>query len=401
MTNSNHTDKLVHAKSHPVVRINSKRFEQSPYAEKYIRENTLFGCYCNRFYPISLGGDVVEQYWKLRREVLLFDVPEKPLDIKGPDAVALLERVFSRNIGNLKTGRANYAIACTPQGGIQMDGVMIRLAEDHFWYVQANGEFESWLTAFSDGLDVAVSDPRSRVLQVQGPKSLDVLHAATGGQIPENFGYFHAGTFNFAGQAMLVTRTGWTGELGFEVYSNKTTDHLALWDHLIESGKPFGMLNAGLEVMGMRRVEAGILDYGTDIDKSMTPFDIGLGNFVNFDKPDFIGREALQKANKGQRLYGIRCATGVPRVGYEVLDGDQIVGVVKVGDWSPTLKLGIAYVLFAEHKTEQDSWLGKTLNLRGAPGEASAGERFEGVVVSLPFYDAQKKIPRGLEVADV
>ena len=172
-------EKMVHAKSHPAVRINSKRFEQSPYAAAYLQADTLLGCYCNRFYPISFGDDVIELYWKLRRGVMLFDVPEKPLEISGPDAIRLLEKVFTRRIADLNQGRAHYAIACTPKGGVLMDGVLIRLAEERFWYVQADGEFESWLIAHSDGLDVDISDPQSRVLQVQGPKALAVLDAAT------------------------------------------------------------------------------------------------------------------------------------------------------------------------------------------------------------------------------
>ncbi|NIO07972.1 MAG: aminomethyl transferase family protein, partial [Deltaproteobacteria bacterium] len=127
---------------------------------------------------------MIEYYWKLRQGVLLYDVPEKPLEIKGPDAVTLLNRVFTRRMDNLKIWRARYGIACTPAGTVLMDGVVIRLAEDHFWYVKANGEFETWLKAYAAGLEVSVTDPHSRVLQIQGPKSLDVLNAATGGQVP-------------------------------------------------------------------------------------------------------------------------------------------------------------------------------------------------------------------------
>ncbi len=395
MVNSKDSDKLVHATSHPIVKINSKRFIQSPYAERYVTDQTVFGCYSNRFYAMSNGEDALEQYWKLRRGVMLFDVPEKPIDIQGPDTVTLLDKVFARPMAGLKVGRANYAIACTPQGGIQMDGIMIRLSEDHFWYVFANGDFASWLIAHSGGLDVTISDPQSRVLQIQGPKSLEFLEAATDKPMPKKFNYFDSARFSFAGQSLLVTRTGWTGELGFEIYSDGNTNHLALWDHLINAGKPFGLENAALEVMGMRRLEAGILDYGTDIDSSMTPYDVGLGKFVNFSNPDFVGREALERANKNCRLFGVTSKTGVPRVGFEVLQNDTVVGIVKVGDWSPTLELGIGYVLFDAYPMEPGGWLGASLTLRdksALPGS----EEFACEIVSLPLYDAEKKIPRGL-----
>ncbi len=388
MTNS----KLVHAKSHPTVRINSKRFEQSPYAPKYATDDTLYGIYCNRFYPISFGENVIEQYWKLRREVMLFDVPEKPLSIKGMDAITLLNRVFTRRIDNLKVGRAHYAIACTPQGGIQMDGVMIRLAEDHFWYVQANGEFMSWLTAFSDGLDVSICDPGSRVLQIQGPLSLEVLKALDKERNIDEFGYFHAGRFDIGGQAVLVTRTGWTGEMGFEVYANcyEPTDYSALWDTIVEVGRPFGLENAALEVMGIRRIEAGILDYSTDIDNSMTPFDIGLGNFVDFSKEDFVGRSALQTSSQDTRLFGLSSATGVPGVGCDVFDKGRKVGEIRVGEWSLTMEKGIGYVFLDQPAMTGDGWLGRQLTLVDKEGTEHDSE-----VVPLTFFDAEKNIPRG------
>ena len=141
--------KVVYAETHPIVRLNSFRFEQSPYAEKYVTDQTVFAIYCNRFYPFNRGEKVLDYYWKLRRGVLLYDVPEKPLEIKGPEAVTLLERIFTRQIGDLNIWRARYAIACTPEGTVLMDGVLIRLAEDHFWYVKANGEFETWLKAYA------------------------------------------------------------------------------------------------------------------------------------------------------------------------------------------------------------------------------------------------------------
>ncbi|MGB1311810.1 MAG: aminomethyltransferase family protein [Leucothrix sp.] len=403
---ASNSEKMIHAKSHPTVRINSKRFEQSPFAPAYRQEDTLLGCYCNRFYPISFGEDVITQYWKLRRGVMLFDVPEKPIEIRGPDAMTLLEKVFTRRIADLKQGRAHYAIACTPQGGILMDGVLIRLGEARFWYVQADGEFESWLIAHSDGLEVVIEDPQSRVLQIQGPKALAVLSAATSdvdeasglttvADLMSDFGYFHARTFNFAGQELLVTRTGWTGELGFEIYCESNTDHMALWEHLLVCGKPFGLENTALEVMGVRRVEAGILDNGTDIDRSMTPFDIGLARFVDFTKSDFVGKKALQHASRKMRLYGVVSDTGVPTVGSTVSDGQQQIGHIRVGDWSPTLEKGIGYVLFDTSVTDPAELLGEVLTLRDKDGTEHHCE-----VVNLPFYDDQKHLPRGLEYGD-
>jgi aminomethyltransferase len=377
---------LNYAAAHETLRISAKRFERSPYIEKYARDDMVFGVYCRRFYPLSTGEDTIEQYWKLKHQVVLYDVPEKPLDIKGPDAVALLERVFSRHIDSLKIWCARYALACTPQGGILMDGVLIRLAQDHFWYVQADGEFESWLHAHSQGLDVTICDPKSRVLQIQGPKSFEVLQAATGKPVPEDFRYFHAGKFDFGGQELLVSRTGWTGELGIEIYSDANTDHHLLWDHLIAAGEPSGMAFSSAESMGIRRLEAGILDNGTDIDPSMTPYEAGLGAFVEPGKPDFVGRDALIKADQSRLLWGLTCARAVPFAGLQVLDGNSVVGHMTAGAWTPYLETGIGFVRFQQ----KGDWLGRKLTLGTIEGEQHACE-----IVSLPFYDSEKKIPRG------
>ena len=374
--------------SHQAVRVSTRRFENSPYLEKYACGDMLYGIYAQRLHVLSVGEDPVEHYWKLRRDVLLFDVPEKPLEIKGPDAVNLLERVFSRRIGDLKCWRARYAIACTPQGGIQMDGVLMRLGEDHFWYVQADGEIESWLVSFSEGLDVVVRDPQSRVLQVQGPKSLDVIRSATNGQLPDTFRYFHVGRFDFGGQELLISRTGWTGEMGVEIYSEGgVTDHLALWDHLMAHGGRYGMAFSGATSLNTRRIEAGIIDNGTDVDRSMTPYAAGLGAFVDLDKPDFVGRAALKAADKSCLFYGFKCNGAVPLAGLDVMDDNAVVGRITIGTWSPYLETGIGYVRF----NMPGKWPGKKLKLRGRDDLQHDGE-----VVLLPFYDPDKKIPRGI-----
>ncbi len=389
--NNSQVTETAYAQEHPVVQLNAFRIEHSPYIDKYANDKILFAIYCNRFYPLNMGENVAEYYWKLRQGVLLYDVPEKPLEIKGPDAVALLERVFTRRIADLKIWRARYAIACTAEGNVLMDGVLIRLAEDHFWYVKANGEFETWLKAHAVELDVTVTDPKSRVLQIQGPKSLDVLSAATGSQVPDTFKYFHAGMFNFAGQELLVSRTGWTNEMGIEIYSNSSTDHHALWDHLMATGQPYGLEFSSASSMGIRRVEGGILDYGTDIDPDMTPYAAGLGAFVDLTKPDFIGRAALEMADRTPLLLGLICKTTTPLIGMKVTTNNKIVGQMQIGVWSPTLDKGVGYVRFYAPIEGGESWLGETVSLQDADGNNHDCE-----VVSLPFFDQEKRIPRGL-----
>lgn len=347
------------------------------------------GVYAGRYFPIYLGEDPIEKYWLLRQKALVFDTPEKPVEISGPDAVPFLERVLSRKVASMAEGRGYYSIACTPQGGIFMDGVVFRLAENRFWYVQADGPFEAWLIAHSSGFDVAISDPCSRVLQIQGPSSLDIMRDASGGAIDESMKYFRSGHFDLGGQTLYVSRTGFTNELGFEIYSDGgNTDHLALWDHVMACGRPHGMEFSSTRALTIRRIEGGILGNLTDMDTAMTPFEAGLARFVDMDKGDFIGRSALADKDRRTCLFGLTCATEIPAAGSEVLDGNSVAGRITAGVPSPTLGLGVGYVIFRK----PGDWAGRTLRMR-----LTDESLHDGKIVELPFFDREKKIVRGID----
>jgi glycine cleavage system aminomethyltransferase T len=372
-----------YADSHPVMRVNTKRFASSPFLERYATDETIFGVYGGRLYPLSLGGDPVDGYWRLRRHAALYDVPERPLQIAGPAAEPLLDRVLTRDVRKLRPGRAAYAIACDERGGILMDGVLMRFSADRFWYVLADGEFLGWLRAQAIGLDVTVDDPGSWVVQVQGPASLQVLAAACDAGAPDPFEYFAVVEARIAGQKVVVSRTGWSGELGFEVYTLPGVDGAALWEALLAAGAPHGLAVAGLDSLGIRRIEAGILDNGTDMDPGLSPFGAGLGRFVDLDKPDFLGRRALCAADRRPLLFGISCPTAVPAPGSEVRHEGAVAGRVTTGAWSPFLERGIGYA----RMSRAGEWIGVEVTV----GE----ERVAAELVALPFYDPEKRIPRG------
>ena len=388
-------DKHFYIESFDTVQLTSFRIEQSPFADRYVTDETIFGMYCGRLYPLKMSrdDDPIDNYWKLRRGVMLYDVPEKPVEILGPDAGRLLERVLTCRVETLAPGRARYGLACHEDGTILMDGVVMRLAEDRYLYVKANGEFESWLEANAIGLDVQVSDPHSRVLQMQGPRSLDVLDSAIGGGLSQEYKYFHADFFDVCGQRLWVSRTGWTGEVGVEIYGNtgpEPTDHEALWDGLLACGEPFGMEFSSSSSMGIRRIESGILDNGSDIEPGLTPYGAGLGQFVKLDKDDFIGRAALETADRSQLLFGLVCATATPEADMSVHSGDGPVGHMTIGTWSPTLDTGVGYVRF-DQRLPGDAWLGKTVLLHDHDET-----RHEATVDTLPFVDKEKQLPRAV-----
>lgn len=383
---------MANGRTDPVLFI-GRRKEWSPYFDRWHSDQVVYGVYANWMYPLALGTDPMEDYRKLRTGAMLYDTPERPISISGPDAVRLCERVFTRPIANVRIGRSVYGLACAPDGGILMDGVLIRLAEDHFWYVQAEGDIENWLLAIGVDMDVDVTDTKFRVLQIQGPKSHEILAAATGAPVPEDFKWFAAQYFDIGGQRALVTNSGYTGELGIEIYGNADLDHLRLWDHLMEVGAPFDMTMGASDSMAPRRVEAGIMDNRTDLDRTLTPFAAGLGHFVDFDNDSFVGREALLHSDRTPLLWGLRCESVRPAAADAVhLDG-QRVGAMTVGEWSPTLNCGIGYVRF--DAPIDGGWEGRAVHLISTDGSSH-----EATVQRLPFIDTKKRLPRGLPEED-
>ena len=370
------------------VLISARRFEESPFIARHDTSKMVRGVYAGRFQAVYAGEDHLEKYWLLRRKALIFDVPEKPIEISGRDAVPFLEKVLSRRISTMEEGRGYYALACTPSGGIFMDGVVFKLGTNRFWYVQADGPFETWLLALSVGFDVEIKDPKSRVLQIQGPASIAIMNAASGGAIDETMRYFRSGYFDLGGQSLYVSRTGFTNELGFEIYCDGgNTNHLALWDHLMAAGEPHGMEFSSTRALTIRRIEGGILGNTTDMDASMTPFEAGLGAFIDLEKEDFIGRDALIDADRRSLLFGLTCSAATPSSGSEILDDQVVVGHITAGVPSPTLGLGIGYARFVK----PGDWVCRTMSLRLPDGSTHACE-----IVDLPFFDKEHKIVRGL-----
>ena len=384
MTNSVHSD----VKS--TFRVSSRRFETSPFHTCYANDHTVMGVYASRYYPVNNGEDVAAGYRALRNTCVLYDVPERPVRIDGPDAVPFLETIFARRIGDLKTGRGRYAIACTPDGGTFMDGILFRQSDTRFWYVQPDGPLEAWLAAHKAGFDVSISDPKSWVLQLQGPTSLAVMSKLTGGA-SDGMRYFHSGFAEIGGRRLYISRTGWTSELGFEFYTDgDNTDCPKLFADIMAAGEAHGLIFGSISSMEIRRIEAGILDNLTDFDASMSPFAAGLGPFIDLDKEGFIGRDALLKnSDRRPRLFGLTAGEATPIYHGAVLQDGRRVGFVTAATQSPTLGQNIAYARFEE----TGDWAGKTLSV-----ETEGGGEAPCKIVELPFFDKEKRIPRGLQL---
>ncbi|MBB4284386.1 aminomethyltransferase family protein [Roseospira goensis] len=333
------------------------------------------------------SGSAEDAYWRLRRHVILRHTGELPIEVRGPDAVRLLDLVFTRDVAKTRVGRCSYQIACLDDGGMIMDGVLVRLAEDRFWYGQADGDLTLWLKAQARGLDVAVVDPGVWVSQVQGPDSLRVLEAAVDGPYPDPFRYFDAARVRIAGQDVVITRTGFTNELGWEVYLEPGGDTPAVGDRILDAGRPYGL--TPVAVGGARRIEAGLLNAGSDFDETVTPFAAGLGSMVDLDKPAFIGKAALQCADTRSRTWGLRVPGGVARLGLTLETEGAPAGRVCSSAWSPFLGCGVAIVRLDEAGPGPGTPIAVVCHDdRTRPAE----------LCTLPMYDPHREIPRGKRV---
>lgn len=330
-----------------------------------------------------------EGYWRLRQKAAVLHTGEFPIQFEGPDAERLLDKLFTKDITKVKAGRCGYGLACYEDGGLIVDGILLRLTENKFWYAQADGDFYSWAKAHATGMDVKISDPDVFVSQVQGPNALNILAAASDNGMPEPFGYFAIARVSFGGQEVVITRTGYTNELGWEFYTEPNHDAQALWAHLDAAGKPFGMEMFGLDAMNIRRIEAGILNAGSDFNETTTPYDVGLERFVDEHKEAFIGKTALKNASRKPRLHGIKCEHGEPLISGTIEVGNKKAGTVTAGATSPYLKHGIGIALMES----SDHGPGTSISVACADGSMQNGE-----LVELPFYDKLAEIPRGKRI---
>lgn len=358
-----------------------------PLVHQELPHDPDFGIYNRRLRSLHYGNVRTEDlYWCLRRHVGLAHTGELATEIRGPDAEAMLNRVFTRDVSRVRVGRCSYQLACFADGGMIMDGVLLRLASDRFWYAQGDGEFPPWLRAHSEGFDVEVFDADVWISQVQGPRSMDVLAQASDEGMPENFRYFDLTRIRIAGQPVVISRTGFTNELGWEFYFGSDADSDVIGERILKAGESQGIHTIPAAATNARRIEAGLLFSGTDFDGSVTPFAAGLGALVDLGKADFIGMAALAQADKSRRTWGLQCGGGIAGHGDTLFLNRDSVGRVCSSAWSPYLQCGVAIVRM------KDPILAPGTELRV---ECVDGTMRAAKVCELPMYDRAGEIPRG------
>lgn len=338
--------------------------------------------------PLKYGSELAE-HRAVRSAAGLFDLSHMgEIRVSGPDAAAFLNTALVGNLGAIAVGRAKYSLICAEDGGIIDDLISYRLADDEYLVVPNAGNADTVAAAFAEraaGFDVTVADESAdtSLVAVQGPNAVAILHAL----VPEDqralvseMRYYAAEFATVAGIPVLLARTGYTGEDGFELYV-PNSQAAELWRALVQAGEAHGLIPAGLASRDSLRLEAGMPLYGNELSRDVTPFDAGLGPVVSFKKTEqFIGREALEArrdAAAERVLVGLRGdGRRAGRGGYAVLANGETVGQITSGQPSPTLGYPIALAYVAPSHAEVGTRL--DVDLRGKE------EPF--TVVELPFY---------------
>jgi aminomethyltransferase len=343
-------------------------------------------------FPINFA-DLEEEYWKLLNDVTIWDVGvERQLEITGPDAFKFTNLLTPRDLNECKVGQAKYVVITSPEGGIVNDPVLLRLGENHFWLALADSDVLLWAlgVAYGSGMRVQLAEVEVAPIQIQGPKSKQVVRELFGDSIAQLRYYYFSDT-ELGGIPVIVTRTGWTGEVGYEIYLKDSSRGSELWERVMEAGRPFGIAPTGPS--DIRRIEAGILNYGADMTLENNPYEVGLDWMVDLDQQaDFIGRAALERIRAegvmrklvGVEIAGDRIEFNMTK--WQVSDDGAQVGHITSAIYSPRLKRNIGYAMLAAEHGELGTRLTVMLPERG-PREA--------VVVPKPFVDPSKEIPKG------
>lgn len=367
------------------------RLRRSPFFEAEQRYGPKgYTVYNHTLFPIRYD-DLEAEYWHLLHHVTLWDVAvERQVEITGPDAFRFTNMLTPRDLSKCAVGQGKYVLITAPDGGIVNDPVLMRLGENHFWLALADSDvllYAMGLAALQD-MDVELREPDVSPLQIQGPRSKDVVEALFGADILKLKYYWFRET-DLDGIPVVITRTGWTAEVGYEIYLRDGSRGTDLWERIMAAGRPFKIRPTGPS--DIRRVEAGILNYGADMTLENNPFEVGLERLIDFDKEqEFMGREALRRirtAGVSRKLVGVDI--GGDRLPFNeqkwpVREGDRSVGHISSALYSPRLEKNIGYGWVPVELSS----LGTKLVVETPFGEAPA------LVVPIPFVDPTKEIPK-------
>lgn len=363
-----------------------KKTPLHPVYEKYGAKTIDFGGWD---LPVQFSG-IQQEHHSVRNAAGLFDVSHMgEFKVTGTGAVNFLQYVTTNDITKLEENQAQYTLMCYPNGGVVDDLLVYKLSnEDFMLVVNAANRLKDyeWLQQHIEG-DVKLEDisEQTALLAVQGPAAVETLTKITEAPIDQLKSFRFLPDIQIGGvDSMVISRTGYTGEDGFEIYlsSDKAAE---LWERILKAGEEQGMIPIGLGARDTLRFEAKLPLYGQELSSQITPIEAGLGFFVKPDKGDFLGQEILAEQKREgapRKLVGIEMIDrGIPRSHYPVYVNDEQIGEVTTGTQSPTFKTNVGLALIKSQYSELEQEV--EVEIRG--------KRLRAKVVKTPFYKREKK----------
>ena len=368
------------------------QIRKSPFFNSTVRWGAKgFSVYNHMYIPRDFGNPE-KNFWNLIEKAILCDVAvERQVEITGPDAFEFTQLLTPRNLSNLSVGQCKYVLITNNDGGILNDPVLLRLAENHFWLSLADSDVLLWAQgiAVNSGLNVKITEPDASPLQLQGPTSGEIMVKLFGESI-KDLKYYWLREFNLDGIPLIISRTGWSSELGYEIYLRDGSKGNILYEKIMAAGKDYG-LQPG-HTSSIRRIEGGMLSYHADADINTNPFELGLDRLVDLESDiKFIGKEALKKIKQngvkriqvGLELFS-EPLQGPNTTFWPVFFNENKIGKVTSAVYSPRLKKNIALAMIDIGSSSLDTELKVEID----------GNIVSSKVINKPFFDPKKQITK-------
>ena len=368
------------------------QIRKSPFFDATVKWGAKdFSVYNHMYIPRDFGNPE-ENFWNLINDAILCDVAvERQVQIKGPDASQFVQMMTPRDLSKMQVGQCKYVILTNQEGGVLNDPILLKVEEDCYWFSLADSDILFWAQGLNvnSNFDVQISEPDVSPLQLQGPKSRDIMVKVFGDKILD-LKYYWFKRFTINGINLVVSRTGWSSELGYEIFLLNSKQGNDLYNHLMKIGEPMGLRPGHTSTI--RRIEGGMLSYHADMTINTNPLELGLDKYVDLDKDfNFVGKEALISIlDKGidRKQVGI-IIDDDPMLGpntrfWDIYVDDSVVGKVTSAVYSPRLKKNIALGMI---KVDYSN-LGQALTVD------SGTKKLHAVVSQKPFYDPNKSLTK-------
>ena len=366
------------------------QIRKSPFFESTVKWGaTGFSVYNHMYIPRDFGN-AEENFWNLINKAILCDVSvERQVEITGPDAYKFIQLLTPRDLSKLSIGQCKYVLIVNNEGGILNDPVLLRLGKNHFWLSLGDSDILLWAqgVAINSGLNVKVVEPDVSPLQLQGPNSSKIMQKLFGESILD-LKYYWLRELELDGIPLVISRTGWSSELGYEIYLRDGSKGNLLWEKIMSTGKEFD-LQPG-HTSSIRRIEGAMLSYHADADINTNPYEVGLDRLVSLDTNiNFIGKNSLKKIKENgikRKQVGLildcEPLEGPNTTFWKIYKNKNEIGKVTSAVYSPRLKKNIALAMISIEEAD----IGNVLDVE------KSFSMIKATVVNKPFYDPKKKI---------